>query len=227
MRADSAMRERRRPDALCGSCSRPARRAERNSLLPCRAAACAARARRRERAPGREAGPAPRADRRRAGARRHLPAGHRVGVAVGRRAGLGRGAGLGLAGRGEREDRGGRQRRRRGRARPCRQVSAHLERALRGWTRVRDRLGHGTFVASLATGSVTNGTGISGFGGDAQLLVVQAIDADGYITGRGRGCRGRLRGEARREDHRTVRSAAPRPHRSSGARSTGPPGTAS
>jgi thermitase len=49
-------------------------------------------------------------------------------------------------------------------------------------TRVRDPLGHGTFVASLATGSVTNGTGISGFGGDAQLLVVQAIDADGYIT---------------------------------------------
>ena len=49
-------------------------------------------------------------------------------------------------------------------------------------TRVRDRLGHGTFVASLATGSVSNGTGISGFGGDAQLLVVQAIDADGYIT---------------------------------------------
>src|SRR5690349_12373380 len=49
-------------------------------------------------------------------------------------------------------------------------------------TRVRDKLGHGTFVASLATGSVTNGTGISGFGGDAQLLVVQAIDADGYIT---------------------------------------------
>ena len=49
-------------------------------------------------------------------------------------------------------------------------------------TRVRDRLGHGTFVSSLATGSVTNGTGISGFGGDAQLLVVQAIDADGYIT---------------------------------------------
>ena len=48
--------------------------------------------------------------------------------------------------------------------------------------RVRDRLGHGTFVASLATGSVSNGTGVSGFGGDAQLLVVQAIDADGYIT---------------------------------------------
>jgi subtilisin family serine protease len=49
-------------------------------------------------------------------------------------------------------------------------------------SRVRDRLGHGTFVASLAAGSVTNGTGISGFGGDARLLVVQAIDADGYIT---------------------------------------------
>lgn len=49
-------------------------------------------------------------------------------------------------------------------------------------TRVRDKLGHGTFVSSLAAGSVTNGTGISGFGGDARLLVVQAIDADGYIT---------------------------------------------
>jgi subtilisin family serine protease len=49
-------------------------------------------------------------------------------------------------------------------------------------SRVRDRLGHGTFVASLATGSVRNGTGISGFGGDAQLLAIQAIDADGYIT---------------------------------------------
>ena len=48
--------------------------------------------------------------------------------------------------------------------------------------RVRDRLGHGTFVASLAAGSVSNGAGISGFGGDARLLVVQAIDADGYIT---------------------------------------------
>ncbi|MDQ2911610.1 MAG: S8 family serine peptidase [Actinomycetota bacterium] len=48
--------------------------------------------------------------------------------------------------------------------------------------RVRDRLGHGTFVSSLAAGSVGNGVGISGFGGDAKLLVVQAIDADGYIT---------------------------------------------
>ena len=47
---------------------------------------------------------------------------------------------------------------------------------------VRDRLGHGTFVSSLAAGSVENGVGISGFGGDARLLVVQAIDAEGYIT---------------------------------------------
>jgi subtilisin family serine protease len=48
--------------------------------------------------------------------------------------------------------------------------------------KVRDRLGHGTFVSSLAAGSVANGIGISGFGGDARLLVVQALDADGYIT---------------------------------------------
>jgi len=48
--------------------------------------------------------------------------------------------------------------------------------------RVRDGLGHGTFVSSLAAGSVANGVGISGFGGDARLLVVQAIGADGYIT---------------------------------------------
>src|SRR4029453_1158856 len=48
--------------------------------------------------------------------------------------------------------------------------------------RVRAPLGHGTFVASLAAGSVSNGIGVSGFGGDAQLLVVQALDADGYIT---------------------------------------------
>jgi subtilisin family serine protease len=48
--------------------------------------------------------------------------------------------------------------------------------------RVRDTLGHGTFVSSLAAGSVDNGIGISGFGGDARLLVVQAIDADGYVT---------------------------------------------
>jgi subtilisin family serine protease len=48
--------------------------------------------------------------------------------------------------------------------------------------RVRDVLGHGTFVSSIAAGSVDNSVGISGFGGDAKLLVVQAIDPDGYVT---------------------------------------------
>jgi len=47
---------------------------------------------------------------------------------------------------------------------------------------VRDDFGHGTFVASLAAGSVTNGEGIAGFGGDAQLLVVKADDGDGTFT---------------------------------------------
>jgi len=48
--------------------------------------------------------------------------------------------------------------------------------------RVRDVLGHGTFVSSLAAGSIDDGVGIAGFGGDAKLLVVQAIGKDGYIT---------------------------------------------
>ena len=48
--------------------------------------------------------------------------------------------------------------------------------------RVRDVFGHGTFVSSLAAGSVTNRVGVSGFGGDAKLLVVQAIGSDGYVT---------------------------------------------
>ena len=39
---------------------------------------------------------------------------------------------------------------------------------------VRDVVGHGTFVASLAAGSVTNSDGIAGFGGDAKLMIVQA-----------------------------------------------------
>jgi subtilisin family serine protease len=44
-------------------------------------------------------------------------------------------------------------------------------------TNAQDRDGHGTFVSALAAGSSTNGDGIAGFGGDAQLLVVKAIGA--------------------------------------------------
>jgi subtilisin family serine protease len=47
---------------------------------------------------------------------------------------------------------------------------------------VRDFYGHGTFVAALAAGSVTNGEGIAGFGGDARLLCVQAAHDDGSIS---------------------------------------------
>jgi subtilisin family serine protease len=47
---------------------------------------------------------------------------------------------------------------------------------------VSDANGHGTFVASLAAGSVTNDDGISGAGGDAQLLVVKAGNANGEFT---------------------------------------------
>jgi subtilisin family serine protease len=49
-------------------------------------------------------------------------------------------------------------------------------------TNVLDANGHGTFVASLAAGSVSNGEGISGFGGDARLLVVRAGRRDGSFT---------------------------------------------
>jgi subtilisin family serine protease len=49
-------------------------------------------------------------------------------------------------------------------------------------TDVRDLHGHGTFVASIAGGSVTNGEGIAGFGGDAKLLIVQTGGADGSFT---------------------------------------------
>ena len=42
-------------------------------------------------------------------------------------------------------------------------------------TSVADKDGHGTFVAALAAGSVTNDEGIAGFGGDAQLLLVRAV----------------------------------------------------
>jgi subtilisin family serine protease len=53
---------------------------------------------------------------------------------------------------------------------------------LNGGADVSDRNGHGTFVASLAAGSVANGEGIAGFGGDARLLVVQAGRPDGSFT---------------------------------------------
>lgn len=49
-------------------------------------------------------------------------------------------------------------------------------------TDVTDTHGHGTFVSSLAAGSVTNGEGIAGFGGDAKLIVVQAGRPDGTFT---------------------------------------------
>jgi subtilase family protein/fervidolysin-like protein len=51
-----------------------------------------------------------------------------------------------------------------------------------GTDSVRDKNGHGTFVSSLAAGSVANGEGIAGFGGDVQLLVVQAGGPDGSFT---------------------------------------------
>ena len=53
---------------------------------------------------------------------------------------------------------------------------------LNGTANVRDKNGHGTFVSSIAAGSVTNGDGLAGFGGDAQLLVVQAGGPDGSFT---------------------------------------------
>ena len=49
-------------------------------------------------------------------------------------------------------------------------------------TDVRDLNGHGTFVATLAAGSVSNAEGIAGFGGDAQLLIVKASSKDGMFT---------------------------------------------
>jgi subtilisin family serine protease len=51
-----------------------------------------------------------------------------------------------------------------------------------GTSDVRDTNGHGTFVASVAAGSVTNNDGISGAGGDAQLLVVKSGSDGGSFT---------------------------------------------
>jgi hypothetical protein len=53
---------------------------------------------------------------------------------------------------------------------------------LNAGTDVRDFHGHGTFVASIAGGSVSNAEGIAGFGGDAQLLLIQSGRADGSFT---------------------------------------------
>ncbi len=49
-------------------------------------------------------------------------------------------------------------------------------------THVTDSNGHGTFVSSLAAGSVSNGEGIAGSGGEARLMVVQAGRADGSFS---------------------------------------------
>ena len=49
-----------------------------------------------------------------------------------------------------------------------------------GTTDVNDVNGHGTFVASIAAGSATNGEGIAGFGGAARLLIVKASSGDGF-----------------------------------------------
>lgn len=51
-----------------------------------------------------------------------------------------------------------------------------------GTADVRDTVGHGTFVAALAAGSVTNGEGIAGFGGDSKLMIVKVGIGDGSIT---------------------------------------------
>ena len=43
-----------------------------------------------------------------------------------------------------------------------------------GVSAVHDSVGHGTFVASLAAGTISDSNGMSGFGGEAQLMIVQA-----------------------------------------------------
>lgn len=47
---------------------------------------------------------------------------------------------------------------------------------------VTDLNGHGTFVAALAAGSGSNGNGVAGVAGDAQLMVVQAGGPSGSFT---------------------------------------------
>jgi subtilisin family serine protease len=46
--------------------------------------------------------------------------------------------------------------------------------AVTGGSTVQDLVGHGTFVASLAGGAIASRPGMVGFGGDAQLMIVQA-----------------------------------------------------
>jgi subtilisin family serine protease len=47
---------------------------------------------------------------------------------------------------------------------------------------VTDLDGHGTFVSTIAAGSVSNNEGIAGFGGDTNLLVIKASGNDGTFT---------------------------------------------
>jgi subtilisin family serine protease len=49
-----------------------------------------------------------------------------------------------------------------------------------GRHRVRDRNGHGTFVASLAGGVRRTGRGFAGFGGAARLLIVKVSDSTSF-----------------------------------------------
>ncbi len=46
--------------------------------------------------------------------------------------------------------------------------------ATSGTTSVHDAIGHGTFVASLAAGGISDPSGMFGFGGQARLMIVQA-----------------------------------------------------
>jgi subtilisin family serine protease len=52
--------------------------------------------------------------------------------------------------------------------------------AMDGSDNVTDVIGHGTFVASLAAGSATNGEGIAGMGGEARLIGIKA--GEGYLS---------------------------------------------
>lgn len=53
---------------------------------------------------------------------------------------------------------------------------------LRRSSDVTDRNGHGTFVAALAAGSGSNGDGVAGIAGNAQLLIVQAGGPTGSFS---------------------------------------------